>query len=255
MAEGIGLAFAVVSAFNNAVQCFEFIQIARQFDKDFRTAILKLDIAKLRLCRWGRAVQLERIQNESKVSSICLSGTKEEQEKAKQLLEQIVELFEDAEKKSNRLQSASPGPQAYVGGDDLDRGAASLHRRLGKLSLKRFGSGDLVKRAKWALHQEKFLNRLIDDVTDLLDGLTELFPASKKGRQTLYEEDGTDLGGDDNVTMLGPILTTYDPELKAAIEKKAKSGQTFHITFAGNNHGLQQGYVFGTQTYNFGMQK
>jgi hypothetical protein len=51
MAEAVGLAFAILGAFNGAIQCFEYVQVARNFDQNFQTATLKLDIPKLRLSR------------------------------------------------------------------------------------------------------------------------------------------------------------------------------------------------------------
>jgi hypothetical protein len=61
MAEAAGLVFAVLGAFNDAVQCFEYIQLARNFDRDFQTATLKLAISKLRLSRWGQSVGLDQV--------------------------------------------------------------------------------------------------------------------------------------------------------------------------------------------------
>jgi len=51
MAEAVGLAFGVLGAFTDAIRCFEYIQLARNFDQDYQTAILKLDVARLRLSR------------------------------------------------------------------------------------------------------------------------------------------------------------------------------------------------------------
>ena len=44
---------ALAGLFNNAVECFEFIQLGRNFGGDFQTSLLKLDDVRLRLSRWG----------------------------------------------------------------------------------------------------------------------------------------------------------------------------------------------------------
>lgn len=54
MAEAAGLAASVIALaglFNNTVECFEFIQLGRNFGKNFQTSQLKLDNARLRLSR------------------------------------------------------------------------------------------------------------------------------------------------------------------------------------------------------------
>ena len=53
----VGL-IALAGLFNNAVDCFEYVQLGRRFGADFQTSLLKLDNARLRLSRWGQAVGL-----------------------------------------------------------------------------------------------------------------------------------------------------------------------------------------------------
>ena len=62
MAEAAGLVVGVVALaglFNNTVECFEFVQLARTFGKNFQTSQLKLDNARLRLSRWGESLHLD----------------------------------------------------------------------------------------------------------------------------------------------------------------------------------------------------
>ena len=61
MAETAGLVVGVVALaglFNTTVECFEFVQLGRNFGKDFQTSQLKLDNARLRLSRWGKSLGL-----------------------------------------------------------------------------------------------------------------------------------------------------------------------------------------------------
>lgn len=58
MAEAAGLTSGVVALaglFDNTVECFEFVQLGRNFGKNFQTSQLKLDNARLRLSRWGKS--------------------------------------------------------------------------------------------------------------------------------------------------------------------------------------------------------
>ena len=57
--EPAGLAvgiLAIAGLFNNAVDCFEYVQIGRNFGQSYQTGLLKLDTARLRLSRWGQAI-------------------------------------------------------------------------------------------------------------------------------------------------------------------------------------------------------
>ncbi len=253
MAEATGLVLAVLGAFNNAVQCYEYIQIARDFDQNFQTAILKLDIAKLRLSRWGHSIGLDCA--ELGVQTLPdVVGSQSDHEQAKALLEQIVQLFEEAERNSIKSKLPEKDSRTYNTTSDLDQATTSLHKKLERLSIKRFKPGNILKKTKWALYKEKNLNRLIQDTTELVDALVELFSAAHRSQKQLCEEEGSVLALDENASLLIPLVAEIDQELNAAIKfKSSDSGQIFNITFAGSeNHGLQQGYFSGHQTNHFG---
>ncbi|RFU34874.1 hypothetical protein B7463_g1449, partial [Scytalidium lignicola] len=254
MTEAAGFAFAILGAFNDAVRCFEYIQVARNFDKDFQTAILKLDISRLRLARWGQSIGLDRVE-EGMQTLPGIIGSQDDHEQAEKLLRQIVELFTDAERVSAKLKPLGNDSNVDDTVNDLDKATASLHKKLKMLSLKRFNPRNILKKTKWALYKEKYLNRLIEDTTELVNGLVELFPAAQPERERLCEEDGSQLASDQNVSLIAPIVAEQDPELSAAIKsRQSAGGQIFNITFAGSqNHGLQQGYFSGQQTNNFGV--
>src|ERR1700722_18996133 len=42
--------------FSTCVDCFEYVQLGREFAKDYQTSELKLDILKTRMIRWGASV-------------------------------------------------------------------------------------------------------------------------------------------------------------------------------------------------------
>lgn len=46
----IGIA-SLAGIFNDAVQCFEYVQLDRNFGTNFQTSLLKMDYARLRLLR------------------------------------------------------------------------------------------------------------------------------------------------------------------------------------------------------------
>ncbi|KIX06843.1 uncharacterized protein Z518_04819 [Rhinocladiella mackenziei CBS 650.93] len=152
-------------------------------------------------------------------------GSQDDHEKAKELLDQIVELFEDAERTSVKLKPTRKDSNVCDTANDLDEATASLHKKLEMLSLRR-----------------------------VVNGLVELFPAARQEQKRLCEEDGSELASDKNTSLIAPFVAEQDPELSTAIKSNHSGGeQIFNITFAGSqNYGLQQGYFSGQQTNNFG---
>src|SRR5258708_991379 len=49
---------SVAALFNTCVECFEYIQLGRHFGEHYERCQLRLDVARIRLGRWGEAVQI-----------------------------------------------------------------------------------------------------------------------------------------------------------------------------------------------------
>src|SRR6266536_261991 len=84
----------LAGTFISYVKCFDYIQLNRNFGADYGKCLLRLDAAKLRMSRWGESLRFE--SNSGRDFKIAVS--KEEYKIAKSLLEQIMNIFEDAEK-------------------------------------------------------------------------------------------------------------------------------------------------------------
>jgi hypothetical protein len=100
MAEPFGIAAGAVgiaAAFTACVDCFNYIQIGRHFGRDFQTEMLTLDCTRLQLTRWGQAV---KIYDDPKLGRP--DATPEELQTAKEALHQILILFADSQKISNK---------------------------------------------------------------------------------------------------------------------------------------------------------
>lgn len=96
MAESAGLVVGIVALagfFSNTVECFDFVQLGRTFGKDFQTSQLKLDNARLRLSRWGKAFHLDDNRIEHIASLQRHSDSESTIKHAEAFLGQIVELF------------------------------------------------------------------------------------------------------------------------------------------------------------------
>jgi hypothetical protein len=262
MAEAAGLTVGVIALaglFNSTVECFEFVQLGRAFEKDFKTAQLKLDTFELRLSRWGASLGLNRDLQPAQISTDTF-GTKENVAHAKDLLSQILELFAEAEGVSIKFKDrtgqnssalAICDPQA-----DLTSAAMVLHNDMRKLAIERQGKTSLRRRAKWALYEEKRFKRLLEDIGDLVDGLVGLFPAGHAAQERLCEAEVAIFGQNAEAPLLKEIVAKQDKLLESALKKILDDAQhSQHAVFSGDhNEGSQVGFNSGTISNTFGKR-
>jgi hypothetical protein len=180
--------------------------------------------------------------------------------KAEEILRHILELFADAEgvstKLKNRVKPDDANLLVYNMQTDLEPVTAFLHDKMRELSINRQNRTGLRHKAKWALYGEKSLRRLIEDVTDLVNDLIELFPAAHASQRELCEIEVSEIGTDENLPVLKDIAAGQDEYLEAAILKVIENRKVHppNVTFSGNNNsGFQLGYNAGTMSgFRFG---
>jgi hypothetical protein len=179
-------------------------------------------------------------------------GSESAVNQAKRLLSQILELFREAEGVSAKFKACKEpssnklavcDPQA-----ELDLSATALHDDMRELALARRPKISFKRRAKWALYEEKRFRRLLEDITDLVDSLIDLFPAVQAGQKELCEAESTVLSQSAEVELLKEIAAQHDELLQAVLEKKNTSHSALHhVVFSGdNNQGFQLGVNSGT---------
>jgi hypothetical protein len=216
---------ALASLFNNAVDCFEYVQLGRSFGTDFQTCLLKLDNARLRLSRWGQAVGLSG--NLEGAQSLQEATVQEEDiAKAEHVLGQIMELFADTEKISMKYKhSVKPDDSTLAILDaqaDMDNLGRSLHEKMRKLCIKRQNKTSLRQKVKWALYEEKHFKRLIEDIVDLVSALPEMFPAVKQEQLKLCEIEVSQISME-CLSVLIEVIRSQDKDLEAAISAAMRS--------------------------------
>lgn len=107
-------------------------------------------------------------------------------------------------------------------------------------------------------YEEKHFRRLIEDVTELISGLVERFPASQALQQKLCETEAFTIGVNESLPVLGEIAAEQDKFLEAALAKVVGSARESHsIVFSGdNNAGFQLGHNSGSVSgFTFGKQE
>ena len=225
VAGGVGIA----AAFTTCVDCFDYIQVGRHFKRDYQTEMLKLECARYRLTTWGQAVN---IYSTHQVSFTDASGDR--LRLAKDLLFQILKLFEDARKVSERY--APSISTVYLSGPpraDIDLVTDALGEKLKKLAIRRREGTSLLKKATWALHHRTEFKDLIDGITDLIDKLEGLHQ-TRNERLELVDRDMEELRDEQGLERVADAACGVDPLLQTAAENCVIDGHRFtNIQIAG----------------------
>ncbi|CAI6095944.1 unnamed protein product [Clonostachys chloroleuca] len=234
--------------FNDAVQSFEYIQPGSNYGQtSFQTSLLKLDVVRLRLTRWGESVGLANVDEARGGDGKQLRMTKlapEDQEQVQDLLAQILELFAEAEAASKRLRRRNPSVKVLDPAEELDGVSASLHEKMQDLAKKRQGKSELEQDQVTVLYGEKNFARLIEDISELLDGLVDLFPGIQDEQRKLCEEEVSGLKGDEGaLSLLKEVAAGQDKLLSETVVKVIQSttAYTNSVVFSGPNSGFQIG--------------
>jgi hypothetical protein len=218
MAEVFGVvtgAISIAALFNNCVSCFEYIQLGRHFGEDYERCQLRLDIARTRLGRWGEAISI----NDNPLLNFNGPNGRETQ-LARSILEEILLLFDSAQRTSKRYQLiATQEDQAVFKDEDMDIVSRGLHNRLKDLARKQQKGASLAKKAGWALYDGKKLESLVERIVAFTGELEDLVPVSEACYK-LVEAEVTELDDEPSLTMLKDAARGIDSVLAGAVEQK-----------------------------------
>ncbi|KAL5335584.1 prion-inhibition and propagation-domain-containing protein [Aspergillus crustosus] len=232
--------------FNNAVQSFEYIQMGANFGTSFQTSLLKLDVVRLRLTRWGQSVGLANVNDGDTKQLRMTKVASEDREQVQDLLGQILELFAEAEAASKRLRRRNPTVLALDPAEELDSVSAALHQKMGDLVKKRQGTSELEQEQDQVtiLYEEKNFARLIEDISELVDGLVDLFPGIQEEQRKLCEEEVSGFKTNEGaLSLLKEVAAGQDKMLSETVVKVIQATTTYtnSVVFSGPNSGFQIG--------------
>ncbi|KAK6541947.1 hypothetical protein TWF694_007719 [Orbilia ellipsospora] len=167
MAEIVGLVIGGVSLatiFSAVIGLCECVHFGKTFGQEYETALTRLSIARLRLSRWAAAVQDEKRD----------IGTARDGETALRILERIKYLFEETRKLSLKYEG---NPALYDPVEGTSRDVRKFVTTIRKVISQRQRNTRMFQKTIWAVYDKDRFNKLLDAVTELIDGLLELFPS------------------------------------------------------------------------------
>ncbi|KAJ5675625.1 hypothetical protein N7462_008522 [Penicillium macrosclerotiorum] len=223
---------------------FGSIQMGENFGKAFQTSLLKLSVVRLRLTRWGESIGLVSMTDITSLHQAKISP--EDIPQVEDLLNGILDQFADAERISQRFQRRNTSVQVLDPAKELDEVSASLHQTMSDIVKKRQGDSEPDPTTNLTLYEEKNFTRLIEDVSDLVNDLVNLFPGIQEDQRKLCEQEVSEMKKIKNaLPLLKDVAADDDKMLSETVVKVIKSTTTTtynnSVVFSGTNSGFQVG--------------
>jgi hypothetical protein len=232
MAEPFGIASSAASiatVFTACVDCFGYVQLGRHFGRDFQTDVLALNCARLRLTRWGQAVN---IYEDAKLGRPDANAA--ETQTAKDTLLQILVLFANTEKisKRYRLNAKAGDDQSILNANDIDPAVMAINNKMRELAIRRQKGNSILKTASWALYHRSELKELITDITSLIDSIEMLFPAPQS-QVALAKEETAQIRDEQSLKLVESAAQGVDSLLQTAAKEALDGHRYFNVTIKG----------------------
>ncbi|EPS36627.1 hypothetical protein H072_9853 [Dactylellina haptotyla CBS 200.50] len=223
MAEVIGLIIGGVSLatlFSAVIGLCECVHFGKSFGQDYEIALTRLSIVRLRLSRWAAAIQ----EQEQDLATV------KDGEIALGTLEQIRQLFEGARELSLKYEGNTA---LYDPIDGTGRDIRKLVSTVRKVVSQRQKNTRTFRKTVWAVYDKERFNKLLDDVTKLVDGLVELFPAPTlaEKQESLCEEDLDLLIVQNNIPaeLVVNATANTDEALRSRLEMRLQTSTHVYI--------------------------
>ncbi|GAB1737357.1 hypothetical protein NU219Hw_g1506t1 [Hortaea werneckii] len=252
--EAVGLSIGLFGMLHNVVEDIRYIQLARDFDDNFKTGIIRLRWAEVRLTRLSLA--LYECKTETNEASLAV---------AEKDVQQISILVQKARRKSQSYEGEAglaSNPQTAQPKTFEERQVAGatkdLCKRNGKKLVERIKRPSVpqsIKKAVWAVLDKTAFEQMIGDIEKLLTTLEDAVPGARATMQQLAKEEighlSVDIGNPIQET-LSKHSDAVDRQFKDALDaKKAEAGlrrqgvQQTNYFSGTNNGGMVSGYQAG----------
>lgn len=183
--EPISLSIGIAALFTVCIECFEYFKAARGFERHFEVLLVKLEYQQERLLIWGDLAGICSGEQHS-VGPISENEHKR-QDLTKRCLDSIRHLLKDTETLKSKY-----GLRAYTPINDTapQSGISSNALKRFRLRLGRQPQGpSILNKTRWAVHDETKFQKLVEDIRDLIDGLTTTVPVSSELQEQKLQED------------------------------------------------------------------
>ncbi|KAI9932531.1 hypothetical protein ASPWEDRAFT_33430 [Aspergillus wentii DTO 134E9] len=251
-----------LSLFQFSIETLGRIQLAREFQDDFDTHQLKLDIIQLRLSRWGELAGISTVDNAQK-------NANESQHQAtltavKTILGEIQDCLVKARREAEKLRkkldlhgAEALDPESCLP-IDLKKIRTRFMESLRKRKVQAVKVGESIK---WVFYKKEHFDKFVANISELLDGLEKTIPEEDREKLRQLSDEECKGISKSNMEELKDIVEGCDPWLESSVDEKLASGAGTVINQSHNtgstvgiHHGDNKGVSYGansTQTNTF----
>jgi hypothetical protein len=217
---------------------------------------VKLDVIRLRLTRWGQAVGVYDDQTQARARNhYRIVATDDELQQCASVLEQMQEMFEEAESTSISFRTKSEKAKRteeialYQPDSDLDAQHRSVHLTTRAIAKRRQKGTNFLQKASWALYNKKKFDRLVEDLTGFVDTLETVFPAVAQLQAVICKGEVEEFEDVKDLPILGDAAGKDDKLLVAEVVKaaarKGNHYENFEISGEDADFKTQIGDIYG----------
>ncbi|KAH6686354.1 prion-inhibition and propagation-domain-containing protein [Plectosphaerella plurivora] len=212
---------SIAAMFNNCVTCFEYIQLGRNFGRDYELSQLRLDAARVRLSRWGEAVNVNQDVRFSSTADVDDPDI----ELARDIFHGIAHCIQTVASASKRYETGGTragrvADLAVFSPDEMTAAGQALHERATGVATRRRSGTTVLKRMRWALYEGKAFDATLSQIRSLVDDLEAIFPVEAACRQ-LAETEVEELTNDPaSFAALHDSAADIDPLVHNFTERK-----------------------------------
>ena len=183
--EPVSLSIAIATLFTTCIECFEYFKAAKGFEQHFEVLLVKLEYQQERLLVWG---DLAGVCNEKRDDAKPISRSEHKRQYlTERCLDSIHRLFKDTETLKTKY-----GVRTYTPATDT-----APHSGISSNALKRFRlrlgrqnqAPSVLEKTRWAIHDEKKFQKLVQDIRDLIDCLMTEVPVSPELQEQKVHDD------------------------------------------------------------------
>lgn len=228
MAETFGIVAGVIgmaAAFTACVDCFEDVQFGRHFGRNYQTDLLALNSSRIRLTRWGQAVD---ILNDPKMGRP--DATSEQIQTVKNTLYQIRVLFADSAKISQEYTTGEN--LSVLSNDNMDSTFVALNNKMRELVIKRQKRNNILKITLWAFYRKSEFKNFIGGIFSLIDNIEKIFLALQ-AQVTLVRQEATELHDQKPLEFVQSAAESVDSLLQNAAKKDFNGHRYLNVLIKG----------------------
>ncbi|KAM6483961.1 prion-inhibition and propagation-domain-containing protein [Trichoderma sp. SZMC 28011] len=247
---------SIISLLSTTLQGFQYIQLARAFDNDFKLYQTRLVIIQLRLSRWAQATgfaprQQSQVSSQDKHShgsppALAIKADDGIIEKIEDTLGNLYSVLRKAQEESEKWKPKNGESKCSPASEDNDLTLTPsrfkrLNMKMRKITEKRYQKATTqVESIKWALYKKEQCESVTTQLLELINQLEEFVEPQHK-LEELIQEDSKAIS--ESLRTFLEAVGNCDPRLeesaKQPLEDEAELGKI--SMSATNNYGLQMG--------------